>query len=429
MPFTDRQIAALKPKAKRYEVKEPGRTGLGIRVTPRGEKSWTYMYRFDGRQKRMTLGGYPELSLSKAHKALADAKDKLRSGIDPGAELAEAREAERNAETVVDLVDEYLKRHVLPRMKARTAFEEERILRREIIPRIGKLKVKEVTRRGLIMLLDGIEDRGAPVMRNRTVGVLSRFFMFGLNRGVIDASPAVGIRRLEEKPRDRFLSIEEIRSLWLALDNMDSVPQLRLAIRMAVSTGQRRSEIAGIARDEIDDTEAMWHLPAERSKNGRPNVIPLPPFIMALVKEAEQYSVRQPPLIARKNRHPYDPTPSPWLFPSRVWGQHLKPSALTMAFTRNRDKFGIGDATIHDLRRTFATVHGNIGTPPEVIGALLNHTPATITGRIYNRALMIEQRRRAMERYCQWLQYVIAGDFEAARKMEGAEVKELSAVA
>ena len=77
MPFTDRQIAALKPKTERYEVKEPGRTGLGVRVTPRGEKSWTFMYRFAGKQKRMTLGGYPTLSLSRAHKALADAKDIL----------------------------------------------------------------------------------------------------------------------------------------------------------------------------------------------------------------------------------------------------------------------------------------------------------------------------------------------------------------
>ena len=117
MPFTDRQISALKKKTQRYEVREPGRTGLGIRVTPRGEKSWTFMYRFAGKQKRMTLGGYPALSLSRAHKALADAKDKLRNGIDPGAELAEVREAERNAETMADLTAEYIERHAKPNMK------------------------------------------------------------------------------------------------------------------------------------------------------------------------------------------------------------------------------------------------------------------------------------------------------------------------
>ena len=117
MPFTDRQIAALKSKNDRYEIREPGRTGLGVRVTPRGEKSWAFMYRFNGKQKRMTLGAYPEMSLSRAHKALADAKDKLRNGIDPGAELAGVREAERNAETVADLAVEYIERHAQPNIK------------------------------------------------------------------------------------------------------------------------------------------------------------------------------------------------------------------------------------------------------------------------------------------------------------------------
>ena len=121
MPFTDRQVAALKPKNERYEIREPGRTGLGVRVTPRGEKSWAFMYRFGGKQKRMTLGGYPEMSLSKAHKALADAKDKLRGGVDPGAEIAESREAERNAETMADLVDEYIERHAKPNLKPSTS--------------------------------------------------------------------------------------------------------------------------------------------------------------------------------------------------------------------------------------------------------------------------------------------------------------------
>ena len=95
MPFTDRQIAALKPKTSRYEKKEPGRTGLGIRVTANGLKSWTFIYRFDGKQKRMVFGAYPQMGVAKAHGALADARGKLRDGIDPGAAVAEARRAER----------------------------------------------------------------------------------------------------------------------------------------------------------------------------------------------------------------------------------------------------------------------------------------------------------------------------------------------
>ena len=143
------------------------------------------------------------------------------------------------------------------------------------------------------------------VMRNRTAGVLSRFFLFGLDRGIVDASPAAGIRRLPERPRDRFLSMEEIRSLWLGLDEIDAVPQVRLAIKMALATGQRRFEIAGFVRSEIDDVAALWRLPGKRTKNGYPNLIPLPPLLVTLIAEADGHRVRPPPTLAnRKNRRP-----------------------------------------------------------------------------------------------------------------------------
>ena len=82
----------------------PGRTGLGMRVTPTGVKTWTFRYRFEGNQRRMMSDTYPAMGMAKAHVALADAKEKLRTGGDPGAVVAEARAVERNAETVADLV-------------------------------------------------------------------------------------------------------------------------------------------------------------------------------------------------------------------------------------------------------------------------------------------------------------------------------------
>ena len=419
MPFTDRQIAALKPKPARYEKMEPGRTGLGMRVTPSGGKTWAYRYRFDGEQRRMVFGTYPKMGVAKAHVALADARQKLRAGIDPGAVVAEERKAERTAETMADLVAEYVLRHAKVNMKPSTAVEDERLLTREIIPHLGRRKAKDVSRRELIVVLDGIEDRGAPVVRNRVAGVLSRLFRFGLDRGIIDASPAAGIRRLDEgKGRERFLSMEEIRSLWHGLDEISATLAVRDAIKFTLITGQRRGEVAGAARSEIDDAEGLWRLPGERAKNGRENLIPLPPFIMALVKEIDRHRVTALPAGS---------TLSPYLFPARmIAAKPVEPNALTAVLNRNRGKLGIGDATIHDLRRSFATWNSETGVAPEILSALLNHTPKTLTGRVYDRAENIEPRRRAMERWCDWLQFVIAGEFEAARKMQGAVVLPLT---
>ena len=163
MPFTDKQVAALKPKPERYEKKEPGRTGLGIRVTPKGRKSWTFVYRYGGKQKRMVFGTYPRMGLADAHIALDEAKKKLEHDVDPGLELAEEREAERNSETVADLVDEYLERHARKVMKTTSAREDERQLNREVVPEWGQRRAKDITRRDIIKLLDRIEDRGSPV--------------------------------------------------------------------------------------------------------------------------------------------------------------------------------------------------------------------------------------------------------------------------
>ncbi len=424
MSFTDRQIAAFKTKSQRYEKMEPARTGLGMRVTPRGIKTWTYRYRFAGEQKRMVFGNYPLMRLSAAHKALADARDKLARGIDPGVEIAQERAAERNAETVAEMADEYIRRHCEPNLKPSTTAENRRLLDRNVLPKLGKLKARDITRRDLILLLDGIMDRGTPVSRNRVAGVLSGMFNMAMDRGIVNASPASGIRREKEGGgRERFLTAEEIHSLWNRLDDADMFPQLRLAIRFALVSGQRRSEVAGASRAEIDDAEALWTLPGERAKNGKENLIPLPPLVMALVEEAGKYRVRPVPArLNRKDRPAYDAEPSPFLFPSRVVGESIKPAALTRALNRNREKLGIGDATVHDLRRSFATAHGELGTPPDVIAGLLNHTVPGVTAR-YNRAVNLARRREAMTRWCAWLALVIDGNFKEAEKMrEGAEV-------
>src|SRR5687768_1932556 len=108
MPFTDRQVNALRPKAARYEVPEPGRTGLRIRVTPNGIKTWAFRYWLHEKHHRMLFGTYPGLSLADARLKLADAKKKLSAGINPAMVEAEQRHAERTAGTIAQVAEAYL---------------------------------------------------------------------------------------------------------------------------------------------------------------------------------------------------------------------------------------------------------------------------------------------------------------------------------
>ncbi len=422
MPFTDRQISALKPKSNRYEEVEPGRSGLRIRVTPRGVKTWGYLYRFEGKQKRITFGTYPIVGVAKAHSALADAREKLFAGINPGAVVAEERAAERGAVTVAGLVTEYIEHRVRPRMKPNTIAEEIRLLNREILPHLGSRKADKVPCRDLNLLLDDIEARGVPVLRNRVKSVLTRLFKFARRRGIIDSSPAADIEGLDEGPkRERFLTMPEIRSLWFGLDEIAVSPSLRLAIRFLIVLGARRSEVCGMALAEINKSEAVWTLPSDRSKNGISNIIPLPVFILDLVAEAEKLSAE----------------PSQYLFPGRSPDKPIDPKSTTMIIHRSRAELGImgaadpdnvktyGGATIHDIRRSFSSWNAEIGNPPHIVEALLNHKLPGVAG-LYNRAEYLALRRKAMERWCDFLQLVLAGEFEAATKMQGAEVTEIT---
>ena len=135
MRFTNNGLKALKPKLQRYERWEDGRTGLGLRVSPNGHKTFVYMYRFNGKARRMTLGRFPALSLSQAGVLLAHAKARKDDGHDPGAEQVEKRRANRDADTVGMLIEEYMKRHARP--NRRSAEADERMLSKEVEPLWG----------------------------------------------------------------------------------------------------------------------------------------------------------------------------------------------------------------------------------------------------------------------------------------------------
>lgn len=418
MPFTTRQLDALKPKASRYEIPEPGRTGLAVRVTPNGQKAWTFRYRFHGEQKRMVFGGYPLLSLADVRVKLADAKRRLENGEDPGALLAEERGAKREAATISELVESYLTRHAEKTMRPATVKEDRRILEKEVLPLWRRRLAQDITRRDVMALLNAIEDRQVYVMRNRVAGVLSRIFLYALNQGMINGSPAIQLPRLRkigkkkvEQPRERFLSKEEIRAFWSNLDKVPVTPAMRAALKWSLVTGQRRGEVAGARREEIDETAALWRIPAERTKNGQEQLLPLPSLAITILAEADASRVRpQPRRLNRKDRRAYDPAPSLFLFPSSRYAQPITPAALTCAIVRHRGTLGIGNATVHDLRRTVATWMGEIGIDKDLIAAVLNHAPKGVTAAHYNHASLLGPKTKAMERWSAWLSQVLAGE-------------------
>ena len=236
MKFTDAKIRALKPKSPRYEVWEGGRNGFGIRISPHGRKSWVFMYWFEGMQKRMTFGVYPEMTLEKAHSAHAKAREQLINKIDPSELLIQSNIAHRGSPTVSQLVNEYIEKWAKPRK--RTWEEDARMLSKDVIPQFGKRKAKDIKRRDIVLLMDGIVERGSPITANRTLRVIKKMFSFAVKRGVLDASPCMEIDPpAKENQRERVLTEEEIKMFWLGLNKAKMSDATKLVLRLFLVKG------------------------------------------------------------------------------------------------------------------------------------------------------------------------------------------------
>lgn len=400
--FTDKSIQALKPKAARFEVWEGG--GFGVRISPRGGKSWIFVYHFDSRPRRMTLGEYPALGLADARVKLAEARKLLERGTDPGEREVRQKQAERTAETVAELAEAYLDKWARPRK--RSAAEDERILKKDVLPAWGRRKAKDIARRDVIALLDGIVDRGSPIAANRTLAVIRRMFGWALSRDLVPATPCAAVKApAKESRRDRVLSAEEIARLWRALDD-PATPisrPIRLALKLQLVTAQRKGEVINAEWSEFDLSEGVWTIPGAKAKNGMPHRVPLAPLARAVLAEIPK-------------------THSGWLFPSARGEGPVGGQSVDHAMHRNRDTLGIGEATPHDLRRTAASHMTSIGIGRLVVSKVLNHAEPGVTA-VYDRHSYDFEKRAALDAWGRRLEEIIGG------RPERSNIKPLRATA
>jgi len=386
MALTDLSIRKLKPRKKRFEVLDMN--GLYVRVLPSGNKSWVYRYQFDGRSRRMTIGGYPGVSLGEARKKHNAAMMAVQRGIDPGAALL-AKKARRKAmPTFEDLLSEIWE---IELKHKKSGLSTKKIIQKDVVPVWGNRKVVDIKRRDIVILLDRIAER-APILRNRIHGALSRCFNFAAERGIIDDSPCTRIRKLPENRRTRVLTDDEIKLFWEALDlesEIDIYRVSKLALKMILLTGQRPGEVCGMTWDEIDNHN-FWNIPAIRMKNNEQNRVPLCPMALDIIKQARTYSGCE------------------YVFPSSYKPKNpMTRHALTRAVARHWEEMGIGEKfTPHDLRRTLRTRLSELGIDTIVAERVLGHKLSGMMS-VYNQYSYDKEKRQALSLWERRLKEII----------------------
>jgi integrase len=408
-PLTVKAIENLKPKAKPYEVLDGA--GLYLTVRPSGAMSFNLRYRFGGQPRNLTIGP-AAIGLAEGRRLATEARGEIARGNDPCAlknerrAAAAAEELARKAparDSVAAIAERFIAKHVRPKTRPASAYEMERLLRVEIVPKLGNRRLAEVTRADVRQLVEDIADRGAPIVANRTLGLLRLLCNWARAQDIIAVSPCDGLKPpAPERSRDRVLTDDEIRLFWQACEVI-GWPFGPLA-RMLLLTGQRRDEVGAMTWGEVDLASATWRLTGERVKNKREHAIPLSAPAMRLLASAPRISGAEGYVFTASGVEP-------------IKGfSHMKNriDAAMQAEARRDDPEAteIPHWTFHDLRRTCASGMAALRTPPHVIEAVLNHASGAIKGvaAVYNRYKYDDEKRAALEAWGRRIELLATGE-------------------
>jgi len=382
--LTDKNVRGFDPPKTGNVIHYDGAGGVpgfGLRVTANGVRSFVLSYRAKGTARRYTIGRYPVWSVAAARKRAAA----LRRAVDTGEDPVQAkRDDSVRGMRFGELAELYLQRH------AATFKDRGKVARRRIEANLKPWYSKpaaSITRADVRALVES-KAAGAPVMANRLRDVVSQIFRFGIERELVTDNPAMGVRPVvQEIARERVLTPEEIRQFWTALDGVAMQPAYKAALRFVLVTGQRVGEVCGIEWAELSDGDTWWTIPAHKSKNGKAHRVPL----SKLALEALNSQPR---------------TDSGPIFCGARGGRVIRPDKVSTALHDNLDALGLSHFTVHDLRRTAATLMASIGVDTLVVAAILSHTPQGVTQTVYERYSRDPEKKAALEKWGRHLQSI-----------------------
>ena len=387
--FTDTYVKNLKPRQARFEVYEGA--GFGLRVSPTGTKSWIYRYKIDGKTEKLTLGHYPTTSLANAKKMFLEYRGWRKEGQNPREKLNARVRAEDN--TVKALVASWFTGYVEKTRKNTKQVKQQ--IDADIIPLLGDCQLDQLQTIHISQALDKIVKRGAPIHANRVLSTLKQLFNYGVSRGHLIVNPAANIRAKDiggkESPRERVLTIEEIKKLWLFLDTdkCKMAFHTKSAIKLILLTGVRTAELRLATWDEFDLENSLWTIPADHCKGGVGMKVHLSKQVKEILFELKQIN------------------DSSYVIYGVDYRQPLTESALPRAITRIQDKLGIPKWRAHDLRRTFATQLGEaLRVDPVVIEKCLGHKMPRIMAT-YNKNEMLVERKDALNQWGVYIENII----------------------
>lgn len=388
MALSEFAVRNAKAREKAYKLTDGG--GLYLHIQPNGSKLWRMKFRHLGKEKLLSFGPYPLVSIAGARRKRDDAKQLLLNGTDPAQQKREERlDAEAKArQTFGLLADEYLERQ-RDRGAATATITKTTWLLKDLASPLANRPIHEITPAEILFLLQVVEKSGRRETARRLRGTISSVFKLAVVTLRATSDPTIPLHGALLPPkvegRAAITDERELGKLLQAIDEYDGWPTIRAALQLLMLTCVRPGEVRGATRDEFDLKNAVWRIPAERMKMRQPHDVPLSTQAVAVVKDI--WSLSHGGTL---------------LFPSiRSPRRPLSENAFNAALRRMG--YGKEEVTAHGFRVTASTILNTRGYDADVIEAVLAHQDSNAIRRTYNRATYWEQRTALMQEWADLL--------------------------
>jgi integrase len=396
--LTDIALKKLKAKEKIYKVAD--RDGMYVAVAPSGQITFRYDYRVNSRRETLTIGRYGSsgISLAEARERCIAARKAVAAGRSPAQEKQREKRRLADAQNFGPIGKRWFKE---ARMAESTRSMRKAIFDRDILPVWKNRLLTEITPDDLRAVCNRVKDRGAPATAIHVRDIVKQIYGFAILHGEKVANPAdeVGPASIATfVPKDRSLSPAEIRILFQEIEHVATLPTIRLGLRLILLTMVRKSELLDAIWDEVDFENAVWGIPKQRMKRGKPHNVYLSRQSLDI-------------LIALKTCA----ANSPYVLPSRYDADAPMSRAtfnrITMAVVERAKKKGLPlePFTVHDLRRTGSTLLNELGFNSDWIEKCLAHEEGRSSRGVYNKAEYEPQRRHMLQEWADMIDAWVQG--------------------
>lgn len=389
MKLTDAAVKNAPAKDKQYTLYDE--KGLFLIVMPNGSKLWRWKYRFEGKEKRLSLGVYPAVSLKAARDDRDARKVTLKAGTDPGASKKAVKAEEKAQAETFELVAREWHKKFLPGWTSGHAARILVSLEKDAFPWIGVIPIRELSAPQVLAVARRVESRGALETAHRLVGNIGQVCRYAVACGMAEADPTASLRGALPAPiANHFSTItqpHEVGALLRAIDGYSGSFIVKCALRILPYVFTRPGELRGMewSELELDGPIPTWTIPAARMKMRHKHLVPLVPQVIAILEELR-------PLTGSGRL----------VFP----GERTRERPIsdgTLGAALRRLGYSNEQLTPHGFRAMASTMLNETGWDPDVIEAQLAHAPKNAVRAAYNRAQYVPQRREMMTAWAGFL--------------------------